>query len=181
MSMRTVNGTRRLVFLSLFAAFGLVMFVFESFLPVLPWFRPGLGNSATLLALMLLGFGDSVKVTVLRIVLGALILGRLFTPLFLFAFAGGLASVLVMAAAARLSGRLFSPVGISVLGAVAHNLVQLGVAYFFVNNAEMFIFIPIFVATGVVSGALVGVVSRLVYERLAPRFGAPLSWPGRIS
>jgi len=180
MSGTGIGGTRRLVFLSMLAAFGLVMFVFESFLPVLPWFRPGLGNVATLLALMLLGFGGAVEVTVLRIVLGALVLGRLFTPLFLFAFAGGLASVFVMGLAIRAAGRLFGPVGVSMLGAVAHNLVQLGVAYFFVKNTEVFIFIPVFITTGVVTGAAVGLVSILVYKAVGHRFDIGPNWPGRL-
>ena len=51
--------------ISMLAACGLVIFVFESLLPILPWFRPGLGNIATILALLFLGFGDAFKVTVL--------------------------------------------------------------------------------------------------------------------
>ena len=78
-------STIRLVMLSMLAACGLIIFVFESSLPVLPWFRPGLGNIATILALLFFGFRDALKVTVLRIVLGALVLGRIFTPVFVFA------------------------------------------------------------------------------------------------
>ncbi len=123
------------------SACGLILFVFESFLPLLPWFRPGLGNIATILALLMFGFGDALKVTLLRIVLGALILGRLFTPVFVFALCGGLASAVVMAAAYRYGKRIFGPVGISVLGAAVHNLVQLLVAYLlFVKSIEIFIF-----------------------------------------
>ena len=87
-----ISSTRRLVLISMISACGLVISVFESFLPLLPWFRPGLGNVATLLALMIFGFRDAFTVTMLRIVLGALILGRLFTPIFIFALFGGLAS-----------------------------------------------------------------------------------------
>lgn len=165
--LHATTATRRLVILSMLAACGLVIFVFESFLPVLPWFRPGLGNIATILALLLFGFTDSMKVTLLRVMLGALVLGRLFTPGFVFALAGGIASTLVMAFVMR-STKLFGPVGISVLGAVAHNIVQLAVAYFlFVRSAELFIFIPVFVMTGVATGALTGLVSAMILEKIS--------------
>jgi len=172
---RETTSTRRLVMLSMFAACGLVIFVFESFLPVLPWFRPGFGNIATILALLFFGFEDALKVTVLRVVLGALVLGRLFTPVFVFALCGGLASVLVMAQVHK-STRLFGPVGISVLGAVAHNVVQLVVAYFlFVRSAELFIFIPVFTVTGVVTGTLTGMVSAVIFEKTGRKHG-PAAW-----
>ncbi len=156
--------------LSMLSACGLVLFVFESFLPVLPWFRPGLGNIATILALMLFGFGDSLKVTVLRVGLGALVLGRLFTPVFVFALCGGLVSNLVMAALRRTGGRVFGPVGISVAGAVAHNLTQLAVAYLlFVKSVEIFIFTPIFMVTGILTGIVTGLIAAMVLERLRKR------------
>ncbi len=169
----TQSGTRRLVILSMLAASGLVIFVFESFLPLL-WFRPGLGNIATILALLLFGFGDSMKVTLLRVVLGALVLGRLFTPLFFFALTGGIASTLVMAAVFR-SGKLFGPVGISVLGAVAHNIVQVAVAFLFVRSGELFIFLPVYVLAGVATGTLTGIVSAMIYERVRERGGLVFS------
>lgn len=165
------SSTRRLVMISMLAACGLVIFVFESFLPILPWFRPGLGNIATILALYFFGFSDAMKVTVLRVVLGALILGRLFTPIFVFALSGGLASTLAMAFVLRYT-RMFGPVGISVFGATAHNMVQLLVAYLlFVKSAELFIFIPVFLAAGVITGIVTGLVSAMIYERTHSRLG----------
>jgi heptaprenyl diphosphate synthase len=171
------KSTRRLVLLSMLSACGLVLFVFESFLPILPWFRPGFGNVATLIALMMFGFGDAAKVTVLRVVLGALVLGRLFTPLFVFAFAGGLASVAVMGLAMRHTTRVFGPVGISVLGAVAHNMVQLAIAYLlFIKSAEIFIFTPVFLGAAVVTGTLVGIVAYMVFDKTKDRLGFEPIW-----
>jgi heptaprenyl diphosphate synthase len=164
------GSTVRLVMVSMLSAGGLVLFVFESFLPVLPWFRPGLGNIATILALLMLGFGDSLKVTVLRVTLGSLVLGRLFTPVFVLAISGGLASTIVMAAVQRAGRRVFGPVGISVAGAVAHNIVQIALAYLiFVKSVELFIFIPIFMLTGIGTGILTGLVSALVLDRFGTR------------
>jgi len=174
------TSTKHLMLLSMLSACGLIFFVFESFLPLLPWLRPGLGNIATVLALMMFGFGDAVKVTLLRIVLGALVLGRLFTPVFLFALSGGLASVLIMAFVMRYTKQLFGPVGISVLGAVAHNMVQLFVAYLlFVKSIEIFIFTPVFLGVGVVTGAVVGFVAYLVFEKTINHLGFDPVWHGK--
>lgn len=158
--------TGRLVMLSMLSACGLVLFVFESFLPVLPWFRPGLGNVATILALIIFGFGDSLKVTVLRVGLGALLLGRLFTPVFVFALCGGLVSNLIMALMHRAGKKTFGPVGISVAGAVAHNLTQLVAAnLLFVKSVEIFIFTPVFMVTGIITGTFTGLIAAVVLER----------------
>ena len=172
-------STRRLVLISMLSACGLVFFVFESFLPLLPWFRPGLGNVATILALMIFGFRDAAKVTMLRIVLGALVLGRLFSPVFLFALSGGFASLFVMAFVMRYSGRVFGPVGISVFGAVAHNMVQLFVAYLlFVKSIEVFIFIPVFMIAGIITGTITGLIAAIVFEKTGKRLGFETVWKG---
>lgn len=168
--MSHTSGSNKLVLVSLLASAGMILFVFESFLPVLPWFRPGLGNIATILALLMFGFSDAMKVTFLRVILGALILGRLFTPVFVFALTGGLVSTVVMAMTARVRPGTFGPVGISVMGAVSHNIIQLIVAYlFFIKSAEIFIFIPVFVLTGIVTGNVTGLVAAMMLEK----------WPGR--
>ena len=175
------TSIRRLVLLSMLAACGLVFFVFESFLPLLPWFRPGLGNIATILALMIFGFGDAVKVTLLRIALGALVLGRLFTPVFFFALSGGLASVLIMALVMRYMKKVFGPVGISVFGAAAHNMVQLFVAFLLLGKSTgVFIFIPVFLAAGVVTGTLTGLVAAMVFEKTVKRLVFDTVWEGII-
>lgn len=166
--MRAWNrGTLRLTLISMLAAGGLVLFVFESFLPIPPWFRPGLGNIATIIALFLFSLGDSLKVTVLRVVLGSLVLGRLFTPLFMLAITGSLASAFTMWLVKKAGRGTLGPVGVSVAGAVVHNLVQLAAAYLlFVKSIELFIFIPIFSITGIITGVLTGLVSAMTVERM---------------
>ena len=178
------SSTRRLVLISMLSACGLILFVFESMLPIMPvfpLFRLGLGNIASILALILYGFSDALKVTLLRVILGALILGRLFTPLFAFALTGGIVSAVVMFAVLSYWKRTFGPIGISVFGALTHNMTQLAVAYlFFVKNTEIFIFIPLFIATGVVTGNLTGLIASMVLERGKSLFhpDSEIEWRG---
>jgi len=66
-------------------------------------------------------------------------------PCSFLAAAGGIASALVMWGIKRAGGNTFGPVGVSVVGAVVHNIVQLAAAYLlFVKSVELFIFIPLF-------------------------------------
>ncbi len=163
---------RRLTMLSMLAALGLILFVFESLLPLsVPWVRPGLGNVATILALMYFGAGDAFKVTLLRIVLGSLLTGRLFNPLFVFTITGGLASLVVMAVIHRYV-RSVGPVGFSAAGAVAHNIVQLAAAWLlFIRSYGLVYLLPVMVATGVITGAATGLVAAVVYKKTAGRTG----------
>ncbi len=166
------NDAQHLTMVCMLAAGGLILFVFESFLPLpMPAFRPGLGNIATILALLYFGPGDALKVTLLRIVLGSLLLGRLFTPLFVFAMAGGLASFAVMALLWRY-GRVFGPVGFSAAGAVVHNAAQLGVALLFIPSVGLVYLFPPLLLAGVITGTATGFIAAAVYAGTAHRLTA---------
>lgn len=158
-------STRKTVILSMLISFGMILFVMESFLPVPPWFRPGFGNISTILALIFFRFGDAFKVTLLRIFLGALVLGRIFTPVFIFALGGGIASFFAMWIFWKYFNRIFSPVGISVIGAIFHNMVQLLIAYLlFVKSRELLIFLPLFLIVGLITGTITGLISSILYR-----------------
>lgn len=91
--------------------------VFEAALPSLgPWFKPGLANLITLLALVWMGPKEAILISVFRVIIGSFFIGTMFTPTFVISLAGGLASVIVMIVAWRaLPG--ISLVGVSLLGA----------------------------------------------------------------
>ena len=69
-----------------------------------------------------------------------------------------------MIAAAR-SG-LFGKTGVSVIGGVMHNAGQLAVAAAVVENASVFWYFPVLAVSGIVTGALIGLLAALVMERL---------------
>lgn len=146
--------------LALLISVGLVLFVFESYVPhPFPWVRVGLGNVTTLLALFALGPREAIVVTVVRATLGPLILGTLLTPVFVFSLGGGLAGAATMILIHRWWGGAFSVVGISVWGALAHNAAQLALAYllFVRSSALVFLFplLPVLsAATGIITGLL---------------------------
>ncbi len=72
---------RRQVFLALFIAIAVSLHILESLLPSpVPWLRLGLANTLALAALYLYDGRAAWTVSLARVGIGALLLGRLFSP-----------------------------------------------------------------------------------------------------
>ena len=97
------------------------------------------------------------------------VIGFLFANLFsiLFSLAGAALSLLCMTAAKRFSG--LSIVGVSILGGVTHNLGQLIVAALVVENGNVFYYFPALLISGLVTGALIGIVTGEILKRTTGR------------
>lgn len=158
----------RIVRISLLAGLGVVLYTIENFLPTpLPWLRIGLSNVAILLALYIFEFKGAIWVFGLKILLGSLIAGRLFSPFFFFALGGGSVALIVMSLAKRLLSPPLSIVGVSMLGGVTHNITQLLIAYILLFPYYQLIFlIPLLTLLGLVTGSIIGIISLMVLKRL---------------
>ena len=161
-----VSGTRIMVQLSFLVALGLILFLFEALLPhPLPWVKLGLSNIITLLTLYIFGLRATLVVVFSRVTLGSLILGTILNPTFLFALCGGTASALVMGLVKGRFSSYFSVIGISILGALAHNLTQLCLAcLLFVKRVEILYLIPIMLLSSVTSGFIIGLIAHFLLE-----------------
>ncbi len=161
---RPTTGSRRIVYCALLVAAGLVLFLFESLIPrPLPWMKPGLANAAGLVALYLFGAREAAAVTLLRVVVGALILGTLFNPSFFLSLGGGVTAVIAMTVVRHFGQEFFSIVGVSVCGAAGHNLAQLSLAYaLIVRRAELFFLLPAMILTALFTGVVVGLLAHLM-------------------
>ncbi len=160
--------SKKVAIISVFSALAVAIYVIETFIPrPLPWLKFGFGNIIVLLTFYLLGFRFALLVTLLKSILGSLIIGNFFTPSFLFSISGGLVSLCVMAVPLFLFPHLFSPLGISILGAVSHNLTQLLTASFvFIGRIEVFHLTPIFLMLSLVTGTITGIVSLFILKAL---------------
>ena len=110
-------------------ALSLALSLLENAIPfanILPGLKPGLGNIAVVIALFRFGNREAVLVAVLRPLLVWMLLGN--PHQLLLGLAGALLSVAVMVCLYRAAYPGLGPVGISVSGAVLHNLAQLGMA-----------------------------------------------------
>ena len=153
------GSTVDLARLALVAGTALILFVVESALPrPLPWMKLGLGNGAVLLALFLFGVRQAFAVAAIKIVVGGLLTGGVAGPAFVISAGSGLASLSTMGLARQAPDWLFSPIGISILGAVTHQITQLLLAYVYIEQAGLFSLLPIFLVGGLISGGLIGLV-----------------------
>ncbi|MFC1800142.1 Gx transporter family protein [Candidatus Eisenbacteria bacterium] len=125
---RSLTGAGHLSRLGLLAAAAVAAYVFESLLPSpVPWARIGLSNVFVVTALFAFGTRDALLVNLVRVIAGNFLMGFMFSPAFIFSLAGSTSALGVMALLRwRLSPPL-SVVGVSCLGAVTNNVVQVTV------------------------------------------------------
>jgi heptaprenyl diphosphate synthase len=162
------QATRRRAHIALFAAVAVLLFVVERLLPnPVPWVRLGLANVVTLIVLWEYGAGAAAAVLVLRLILGGFFAASLLGPQFWLAASGGAASFLVMTGALRFGQRWWSPLGVSVLGSVAHACAQmLVVAVIFDAGFGVVAFLPVFLFVSLLTGVITGMLADTLLARL---------------
>jgi heptaprenyl diphosphate synthase len=167
---------RRQVFLALFIALAVSLHILESLLPSpVPWLRLGLANVMTLSALYLYDGRAAWTVSLARVGIGALLLGRLFSPGFWLALTGAIIATSVMTFVHRTCGRRLSPIGVSATGAAGHALGQiLAARVLIIQHEAIWQIAPLFLFFTVFSGILTGWLATLLLERLSqhPAFEA---------
>ncbi len=159
--------TRKMTRIALFVALALVLHVTESFIPVpfvVPGAKLGLANVVTLVVIVLLGPGEALAVVAVRTFLGSLLSGALTS--FAFSFVGGALATVAMSLAYRRLGAIFGLVGVSVLGAVSHNVGQLLVAGLVVGTMGVYSYLPMLLVAGVATGYFVGIASGFILRFL---------------
>jgi len=166
-----MQSLNRIAFLSIFIAASIVVFVVESMFPTpIPGIRLGLANIFILLALLFYGIKEAFLIGMLKSILGSLILGRLFTPSFLFSLSGTAVSIMVMWLILK-SKMPFSLMGISIIGAEAHTMTQLILATSIFLPGISFLYIsPIFIISSLITGSVVGIITYLIYSKTERRF-----------
>ena len=170
MRLRELSRERYLVTLALLTAFSVTAFAIESWLPKpLPFLRLGLANIPVVLLLYTGNTREAIVVGLMKVFLGSVFSGLIFSPTTLISLGATVSSMLAMYLLIRLPFR-FSLVGISVGGAVAHNLAQLAVVRLaiFPEN-DIFRLTPALIllgiGTGFVTGYLVGIFHRTIYRK----------------
>lgn len=161
-------STRRLVYLSLLLAMATSLHVLEGLFPIplpFPGVKLGLANIVTLLVLYLYDLRAGLTVTIMRVFLGSLLSGTFLAPGFLLGLTGAVASTLLMALLVK-GTTCFSPLGISLAGAVGHNLGQLLMAALLLQNRAIFFYLPILLLVAIPSGLVTGYILQRLLERL---------------
>lgn len=155
---------RKTALYGLMIALAFIFSYIESLLPVvgIPGVKLGLANLVVLVTLYLLRPRDALAISCLRILLVGFTFGSLASMV--YSLAGGLVSLGVMMLCRRTEK--FSVLGVSVAGGVCHNLAQLAVAAAVLRTPQIVWYLPILLLSGVLTGALIGIVARLCLPKL---------------
>jgi heptaprenyl diphosphate synthase len=157
---------------ALLGAFCFFLSAIEYMIPKpLPFMRLGIANLPILLAADLLPLPWFLALALVKVFGMSVISGSLFSYVAIFSLAGTLTAAMVMWLARKGLGRLASLVGVSILGAVASNAVQMAIASVLVFGDAVRLIAPPFLATGLVTGALLGL--------FAERFARDSQWYAR--
>ncbi len=162
--------TIKIVRLSLLIALSAVLSIIEGKLaiPFLPWLRIGLANVMILIALTMYGMRSAVSVSCMKALLAG-IFGSL--PMLIFSLSASLTSSLTMGIIYSIFRKKFSIIGISVIGAVVHNLTQLLVAFIILNlsRKSAFAILPFLIISAISAGILTGLIARYLIKILDER------------
>lgn len=163
--MNSINHTKKITIVALMAALALIFSYIEVLIPFnvgIPGIKLGIANLVIIVSLYYLGAGYAFIVNVVRILIAGLLFNGLFGAV--YSLAGALVSFAVMILLKRT--KIFSVTGVSMAGGVAHNLGQIMVAAFLVSNIKVFVYFPVLIISGVISGAVIGVLAYLILRKL---------------
>ncbi len=157
--------SKKIALYGLFIALAFIFSYIESLFPIpfpVPGIKLGLANLVVIIAIYGIGIKEAFVLSMVRI----LLVGFTFRDpsTLLFSFAGGVLSWLTMVIFKKL--KLFSMVGVSIIGGIAHNIGQIIVAIMYVNNTSLVYYLPFLMIAGVVSGTLIGILGALILKRL---------------
>ena len=161
----SVRGqSQRIALSGLLVALMLVLGFIESLIPVggIPGIKLGLSNGVLIFAIYMLGIPTAFLLMILKVVLSGLMFGGVSAMM--YAFAGGLVSMICMTLLSRLKG--IHPITVSMVGGVAHNVGQVGLAMIMLNTPKLMYYMAILMLVGLVCGALTGVCATSVMKHM---------------
>lgn len=152
---------KKIMFLSLLISSGLILSIIENMIPVpipIPGVKLGLANVVFLLTLVLFGFKEAMIVVIIRGLTMSIATGNISGAI--YSLPSSMVSTVVMAIAYKYLSNYFSLVGVSLLGAVAFNTVQVGIASLIMQNVRIFSYLPIMVLTSIFTGCFIGLSAK---------------------
>lgn len=160
---------KKAAFLGIFLALALIFSYVETLIPIplgVPGIKLGLANIVSIILLYCMGAKEAYAISVMRVVLTGFLFGNLSA--ILFGLAGALLSLTVMLLLKKTEK--FQIISISAAGGVCHNIGQLLVAVLVVETYNLFYYLPVLLIAGLVTGIVIGVVSREIVVRIRPYF-----------
>ena len=162
--MKKMTNLKKITTLGILASLAMVLSFVETLLPpiyaAVPGIKIGLANIVNVFLLYKFSVKDTAIVTLIRVLIVSMLFGNFMT--LAYSLAGAFLSITVMALLKKTN--LFSTVGVSIAGGVAHNLGQIIVAIFVTSTIEIGYYMIFLCISGVLSGMLIGIIGALVLK-----------------
>lgn len=146
-------------------ALALILSYLESLVPMsfaVPGIKMGLPNIVIVYALYKLGFKAAGSVSLVRVLLVSILFGNVMVMI--YSLAGAVLSLAVMGVLKK--SAKFSTVGVSVAGALGHNIGQIICAVFLLETGGLVYYLPALCVSGVVAGICIGIAGGIVVKRV---------------
>ena len=157
--------TKKVALTGLLIALALILSYLESLVPMsfaVPGIKLGLPNLVVVFALYRLRPSFAAAISLVRVALVAILFGSVLS--LAYSAAGAVCSFLVMLLLKK-TGR-FGCTGVSVAGAVTHNLAQIAAAAVLLETGALAWYLPVLVLTGTLAGVCIGVLAALCVRRI---------------
>ncbi len=144
---------------------GMILSYLEALIPMfsgVPGMKCGFSNILIVFLLYRYGPKESGTVNLLRILLTAVLFTNPFS--LVYSLAGAVFSLAGMSVLKRCG--IFSVFGVSMAGGVFHNLGQILIAVFLVENYRVFFYLPVLMISGCITGLIVGFLSSRLLNRV---------------
>ena len=158
---------KKITFLALFASLALLLSYVEMLLPPIftgvPGIKMGLPNIVIILILYRFGIKEAAIVSFVRLLIVSVLFGNI--TMLWYSLAGAVLSLAVMGILKKLD--ILSTVGVSVAGAIMHNVGQMIVAMLLMQKSEIGYYMIVLSITGTIAGIFIGLCGALLHKRLA--------------
>ena len=163
-----MSKTKRIIILALLVAIASILHIVEGWFPIflaIPGAKIGLANIISLYAILNFGLKDTIYMVITRVIIGSLFGASFLGPAFIMSLSGSIISVLVMHFALK-TDPLFSIFGVSIIGAVTHNIVQVSVASILISSIAILWYIPFLTLFAICTGFITGFIAKYLNERI---------------
>ena len=150
---------------ALLVALAMVLSWLESMisLPVsIPGVKVGLTNLVVIFALYRMSLWDAASISMIRVILVSMTFGNAYS--LAYSFAGAVLSLVFMTALKK--SEMFSILGVSIAGGIAHNMGQIFTAMVVLRTARLIWYLPALLIAGTLAGIAIGAAGGVLTERI---------------
>ncbi|MCR4923202.1 MAG: Gx transporter family protein [Lachnospiraceae bacterium] len=158
--------SNKLAFMALMLALSLVTGYVEYLIPIptgIPGIKLGLANIVTVFLILRGQYLEAFWILFIRVILSGILFGNPVSVI--FGMTGGLAALAIMILLERSHIKL-SIIGVSMSGAVVHNMGQIMVSFLMLGTKKVFYYLPFLMIAGLITGFITGWICQLLFERL---------------